>query len=127
MIAFFTPPLNHPFIHSQELRSKYTRSDLDNLAEEEKQAWLEVVEERKEADEAAAELAAATEGAAVVAEAAAKGAADVIVQEIGVEGEAENVAAGGAGGGESSVATAAPEGNCGVLKDGFRHLRENWL
>lgn len=39
------------------MRAKYTRSDLDELAEEEKQAWLEVIEEQKEAEaKGAAEL-----------------------------------------------------------------------
>lgn len=32
----------------QDLRNKYTRDDLDALAEEEKQAWLEVLEDERE-------------------------------------------------------------------------------
>lgn len=91
---------------SQDLRSKYTRSDLEELADEEKQAWLEVVEERKEAD-ATAEVAAAE--AAIVAEAVAKGAAEV-VQDIGVEEEAEDAAAGALSPKCEHLATVAPEG-----------------
>lgn len=53
-------------LSSQEIRDKYTRSDLDGLAEEEKQAWLEVIEEQKEA-----EVKGAAEGMEVSSEGAA--------------------------------------------------------
>ncbi|CAN0186012.1 unnamed protein product [Scytosiphon promiscuus] len=49
----------------EDLRTKYTRNDLDALAAEEKQAWLEVLDEEREA-EAQATVAEASAGVAAV-------------------------------------------------------------
>lgn len=60
----------------QELRDKYTRSDLDGLAEEEKQAWLEVIEGHREAavkEAAEVGLQASSQGAAALDSTAPEG------------------------------------------------------
>eukprot|EP00752_Nemacystus_decipiens_P017806 g15964.t1 len=112
-------------INGAEMRSKYTRSDLDNLAEEDKQAWLEVVEEHKEGADAAADLAAAE--AAIAAEAVAKGSTEVVQEAEVVEEEAKSASAaaaaaaasgGGDGGGreEESFPTVSPEENAVTVR-----------
>lgn len=92
---------------SQELKSKYTRSDLDGLAEEEKQAWLEVVEDGKEAE--AEEATAAAAGAAAARIGADVAAAMGGVEEAAREAKAEEEA-GGAG---ATLSPAIPEGKTG--------------
>ncbi|CAM9643935.1 unnamed protein product [Pylaiella littoralis] len=59
-----------------ELRDKYTRSDLDGLAEEEKQAWLEVIEGHREAavkEAAEVGLQASSQGTAALDSTAPEG------------------------------------------------------
>ncbi|CAM9624939.1 unnamed protein product, partial [Ectocarpus fasciculatus] len=73
----------------QDLKNKYTRSDLDNLAEEEKQAWLEVLDEREA--EASAAAVNAAETTPTVAEAVTNG--ETIEQGVEVEKREEDAAA----------------------------------
>ncbi|CAM9317089.1 unnamed protein product [Ectocarpus sp. 12 AP-2014] len=87
----------------EDLKFKYTRSDLDNLAEEEKQAWLEVLDDR-EAEAAAAAVTA--EETTAVAEAAKNGA----TEERGVEVEKREADAAACSSNEQiNLSVSAPE------------------
>ncbi|CAM9922923.1 unnamed protein product [Ectocarpus sp. 4 AP-2014] len=86
----------------EDLKKKYTRSDLDNLAEEEKQAWLEVLDER-EAEAAAA--AVTVEETTAVVEAVKNGA----TEERGVEVEKREADAAACSSGEQNLSVSAPE------------------
>lgn len=88
---------------SQDLKNKYTRSDLDNLAEEEKQAWLEVLDER-EAEAATAAVTAAETTA--VAEAVNNGATG----ERSVKVEKREADAAACSSNEQNLSVSAPEG-----------------
>ncbi|CAM9704205.1 unnamed protein product [Ectocarpus sp. 12 AP-2014] len=88
----------------EELKNKHSRSDLDNLAEEEKQAWLEVLDEREA--EATAAAAVNAESTTAVAEAAKNGA----TEERGVEVEKREADAVACSSNEQiSLSVSAPE------------------
>ncbi|CBJ31077.1 hypothetical protein Esi_0232_0003 [Ectocarpus siliculosus] len=86
----------------EDLKNKYTRSDLDNLAEEEKQAWLEVLDEREAGTAPAAVTAAET---TAVAEPVKNGATG----EQGVEVEKREADAAACSFNEENLSVSAPE------------------